>query len=167
MAAGLDLTLRRRDGTELAILFTLSPIVFDEEPWHLLTTRDISMHRMGKRARDEFELRFRLAFQENMVPMTVTNLEDRITAVNDAFCQMIGFSREELLGEDSKIFTFPEDVGITEESHRRVARGDDECTRYVKRYLRKDGRVIIVEVSRSRTSILPEHLSELMVILSD
>ena len=167
LAAGLDLTLRRRNGTELAVLLTLSPIVFDEEPWHVLTIHDISVHRMAERARDESELRFRLAFQENMVPMTVTNLEDRITAVNDAFCQMIGFSREELLGEDSKIFTFPEDVGITEESHRRVARGDDECTRYVKRYLRKDGRVIIVEVSRSRTSILPEHLSELMVILSD
>jgi diguanylate cyclase (GGDEF)-like protein/PAS domain S-box-containing protein len=149
LAAGIDLTLLRSDRSELAILLTLSPMVYEEESWQVLTIRDNSRQRQGQRARNESELRFRVAFEDNMAPMTVTNPDDRITAVNDAFCQMIGFTREELLGQDSKIFTFPEDVGITEESHRRVRAGDHEQMRYVKRYLRKDGRVIISEVSRS------------------
>jgi diguanylate cyclase (GGDEF)-like protein/PAS domain S-box-containing protein len=149
LAAGEGLTLRRKDEGELAILLTLSPIVYNEESWEVLTIRDMSAQQAAQVARAQSELRFRLAFVENMAPMTVTGVDDRITAVNDAFCQMVGFSREELQGHDSKMFTYPEDVGITEESHQRVTKGDDGQSRYVKRYLRKDGRVIFVEVSRS------------------
>jgi PAS domain S-box-containing protein len=97
----------------------------------------------------EYEERFRLAFEGNMAPMILTDLEDRVIAANDAFCSMIGFSREELLGKDSVTFTYPEDVGITEDSHRRTTRGELGQSRYVKRYLRKDGRIIFTEVSRS------------------
>jgi diguanylate cyclase (GGDEF)-like protein/PAS domain S-box-containing protein len=95
------------------------------------------------------EQRFRLAFEDNMAPMICTDLDDNIITANDAFCQMVGYTKEELLGHDSKIFTFPEDVGITEESHRRATTGDSGPARYTKRYMRKDGRVIFVEVSRS------------------
>ncbi|MGD0054597.1 MAG: EAL domain-containing protein [Acidimicrobiales bacterium] len=97
----------------------------------------------------ETEQRFRLAFEDNMAPMSFTDLEDRLIAVNDAFCEMVGFEREELLGRDSKPFTYFEDVGITEESLARAMLGQDDHLRYVKRYQRKDGRVIVVEVSRS------------------
>jgi len=62
---------------------------------------------------------------------------------------MVGFTKEELLGCDSTPFTFPDDVGITESTHQRLISGEMEQERYVKRYLRKDGRVIDVEVSRS------------------
>lgn len=99
--------------------------------------------------RTEIEERFRLAFEENTAPMTFTDTEDRILAANDAFCDMVGFEREELLGRDSTTFTFPEDIGITEESLRRATLGEAGKARYVKRYLRKDGRVIVVEVARA------------------
>lgn len=97
----------------------------------------------------ETDQRFRLAFEDNMAPMSFADLEDRVIAVNDAFCEMVGFSREELIGFDSQPFTYLEDVGITEESRRRTISGMDDQVRYVKRYQRKDGRVIVVEVSRS------------------
>jgi PAS domain S-box-containing protein len=84
-----------------------------------------------------------------MAPMIFTDLDDRVIAANDAFCKMIGFDREEVLGRDSKPFTYPEDVGITEDSHRRITDGQAHQSRYVKRYLRKDGRLIYVEVLRS------------------
>ena len=70
------------------------------------------------------EQRFRLAFENNMAGMIFVDLEDRILAVNDAFCQMIGRSREEIVGKDSALFTHPEDRGITEEAHRRLASGE-------------------------------------------
>ena len=95
------------------------------------------------------EERFRLAFEENMAPMSFADADDRILAVNDAFCEMVGFSRDELIGCDSTPFTYPDDIGITESTHERVIRGRAERVRYVKRYLRKDGQVIDVEVSRS------------------
>ncbi|MFZ0768334.1 MAG: EAL domain-containing protein [Acidimicrobiales bacterium] len=97
----------------------------------------------------ESEQRFRLAFEQNMAPMIFVDLDDIVIAANDAFCRMVGFSREELIGRDSTPFTHPDDVGITEESHRRTLTGEIGQDRYVKRYLRKDGRTVIVEVLRS------------------
>ncbi len=97
----------------------------------------------------ESEERFRLAFEQNMAPMLFVDLDDVVIAANDAFCRMIGFSREDLIGRDSTPFTHPDDVGITEESHRRATLSDLSQDRYVKRYLRRDGRTVIVEVLRS------------------
>lgn len=95
------------------------------------------------------EERFRLAFEENMAPMSFADADDLILAVNDAFCEMVGFSREELIGKDSTPFTYPDDIGVTESTLQRVINGEADHVRYVKRYLRKDGQVIDVEVSRS------------------
>jgi diguanylate cyclase (GGDEF)-like protein/PAS domain S-box-containing protein len=93
--------------------------------------------------------RFRLAFEHNMAPMIFSDLDDKVIAVNDSFCSMVGFSREELMGHDSKQFTYPDDIGITEDTLVRLSSHQVDQVRYVKRYLRKDGRVIISEVSRS------------------
>jgi diguanylate cyclase (GGDEF)-like protein/PAS domain S-box-containing protein len=115
----------------------------------IVNGRDVTEHNRYIKQLQALEERFRLAFEDNMAPMIFTDLDDRVIAANDAFCTMIGFEREEILGRDSTPFTYPEDVGITEESHRRVTRGEIGQSRYVKRYLRKDGRLIFVEVLRS------------------
>jgi diguanylate cyclase (GGDEF)-like protein/PAS domain S-box-containing protein len=98
---------------------------------------------------EELEQRFRLAFEDNMAPMLFTDLNDQTIAVNDAFCGMIGYPREELLGRASALFTYPDDIGIAEAAHQRVALGEVTQVRYTKRYLRKDGRLIFVDVLRS------------------
>jgi len=113
------------------------------------TITAINAQRMTEHELSESQQRFRIAFENNMAPMIFSDLQDHTIAVNDAFCEMVGFSREELMGQDTKIFTYPEDVGITEETLRRVTSGEADQIRYVKRYLRKDGRVIVSEVSRS------------------
>ncbi len=115
----------------------------------IVNGRDVTDAKRYVRELEAVEQRFRLAFEDNMAPMIFTDLEDHVIAANDAFCQMIGFDREEVLGRDSTPFTYPEDVGITEESHRRVMRGEIRQSRYIKRYVRKDGRLIYVEVLRS------------------
>lgn len=144
-----DLAVLRKDGSEQSIDFALSPLSLDGHQWAIAAIRDNSVQLAVERARDDVELRFRVAFENNMAPMTFTDANDVVIAVNDAFCEMVGFSREELLGHDSTPFTYPEDVGITEMTQQRVIAGEVEQERYVKRYLRKDGRVIDVEVSRS------------------
>jgi len=144
-----DLTILCRGGVEASVDFALSPMRVDGHMWAVAQVRDNTERRATERARADVELRFRVAFESNMAPMTFTDLNDRIIAVNDAFCQMVGFSKEELMGQDSTPFTYPEDVGITEATLARVLTGEIEQERYVKRYQRKDGRVIDVEVSRS------------------
>jgi diguanylate cyclase (GGDEF)-like protein/PAS domain S-box-containing protein len=145
----IHLDLRRGDRTKIEVLAAISPFVFDGESWVVVLVRDARLISTAERLRVATELRFRLAFEGNLAPMTVTNPDDEISAVNGAFCDMVGFSKEELIGHDSKVFTYPDDIGITEESHRRAISGETEQARYIKRYLRKDGKVIFVEVLRS------------------
>jgi Amt family ammonium transporter len=144
-----DLTIMCRDGREIPVEVSRSPLAEDEGTWVVVAIRDVTLRRQIEKARADAELRFRVAFENNMAPMTFADAHDRIIAVNDAMCQMVGFTKEELMGCDSTPFTYPDDVGITESTHQRLISGEVEQERYVKRYLRKDGRVIDVEVSRS------------------
>jgi diguanylate cyclase (GGDEF)-like protein/PAS domain S-box-containing protein len=149
MGRNPELTVLRRDGREIPVDIALAPLVLGDKLWIIVLIRDDSAERTAALNRAEVEQRFRLAFEDNTAPMFFTNLEDRVTAVNDAFCQMIGRTREEVLGHDSRSFTHPEDEGITEESHRRMIAGEVDQVRYTKRYLHVDGRIIVVEVSKS------------------
>jgi diguanylate cyclase (GGDEF)-like protein/PAS domain S-box-containing protein len=100
-------------------------------------------------SRGRTEQRFRLAFEDNMAPMIFSDLNDLTIAVNDAFCEMVGFSREEIVGRDSAQFTHPDDIDLTRATHRRLLSTRVNQIRFVKRYVKKDGRVITSEVSRS------------------
>ena len=163
MGRRLDLTILRHDGNELAVEIALSPLALDGKKWVVVMIRDDRARRAAEQVRTEFELhalataealseseqRFRLAFESNVAGMVFADLEDKILAVNDAFCQMVGRTREELLGHDSTPFTYPEDLGISEEAHHRVTSGDTDQVTYAKRYVHRDGRVIVAEVHRS------------------
>ena len=149
MGRDMDLTVLCRDGSERAVDIAVSQLVLGARRWALVSMRDTSAQRATKFHRADEELRFRLAFENSMAPMIFTGLDDRIIAANDAFCDMLGRTRDEIIGFDSKHFTYPEDIGITEDSHRRVTSGEVDRMRYVKRYVHKDGHTIVVEVSRS------------------
>jgi diguanylate cyclase (GGDEF)-like protein/PAS domain S-box-containing protein len=167
MTSDLGLKLLRQDGSEIAVNAALAPLVLDGKPWTVVAIRDDGAQKAADHVRSQVELhavaaelaaaealanseqRFRLAFENNMAGMIFVDLEDRILAVNDSFCQMIGRSREEIVGNDSAPFTHPEDRGITKEAHRRLASGEADQVSYVKRYLHKDGRVVDVEVLKS------------------
>jgi Amt family ammonium transporter len=144
-----DLSVLQKDGTERSVDFALSPITVDGRHWAVGCIRDNGAQRAAEQARFEAEQHFRLAFEDNMAPMVFTDLQDCIIAANDAFCAMMGRTRAELIGFDSKPFTYPDDVGITEASHARFLQDEIRQVRYVKRYLHKDGRMIVAEVSKS------------------
>jgi diguanylate cyclase (GGDEF)-like protein/PAS domain S-box-containing protein len=99
-------------------------------------------------ALSDSERRFRLAFEDNMAPMLFTGLEDEVLAANDAFCRLLGRSREEILGEHFPPYTHPEDLEITDEAHRRLLNGETDQIQYVKRYVHSDGHTIAVHVSK-------------------
>jgi diguanylate cyclase (GGDEF)-like protein/PAS domain S-box-containing protein len=157
---GLDLTMTTRGGARVVPSSLLS-LALGGSTWTVLAFDDraVSDPDANRRIRlvqfaaaaalAESEERFRHAFEDNMAPMMLTDLENRITDVNAAFCQMIGWSKEELLGSNSIEFTYPEDLGISETTHRRMTSDELGQARYVKRYLHKDGRVIVVEISKA------------------
>jgi diguanylate cyclase (GGDEF)-like protein/PAS domain S-box-containing protein len=73
--------------------------------------------------------------------------DGRFIHVNRSLCEMLGYTREELLALNVKQVSHPEDKDVTDEAKRRLLAGDTDSIRVEKRYLRKDGTPIWVRIN--------------------
>jgi PAS domain S-box-containing protein len=76
-----------------------------------------------------------------------TDLRGVVTAANDAFLEVIGRTRDETIGTAVRDFTHPEDWAVEQPTVREVAAGRVDVYRQAKRYLRKDGSAVPVELT--------------------
>jgi diguanylate cyclase (GGDEF)-like protein/PAS domain S-box-containing protein len=86
----------------------------------------------------ELEL-VREAFDRTAVGLVVITPDGIFRHVNRAFCEMTGYSREELEGQSFRRITHPDDVTRDEEQLRLVRSGGELASPVDKRYLRKGG----------------------------
>lgn len=100
--------------------------------------------QIGRRIRAEQELRAEHAFRKAMedsltVGMRARDLEGRITYVNPAFCRMVGWSQEELVGREPPMpYWAPEDIERTLELHAAVLAGNPPAEGFEIRLRRRD-----------------------------
>ena len=88
--------------------------------------------------RTEFDL-IREAFDRAAVGLVVITPEGVFRQINRAFCDMVGYSREELEGQSFRRITHPDDVPRDEEHLRLIRAGSDPPPTVDKRFLRKGG----------------------------
>ena len=69
--------------------------------------------------------------------------------VNEEFCRMLGYEREELLQRGIKDVTHEEDYHVDIKLHGQLIAGEIPYYQIEKRFLRKDGQVIWAELTRS------------------
>ena len=94
------------------------------------------------------EAEFRASFELGAVGKVQADPETgRFLRVNDTFCRMTGYSREELLGLTFKDITHPDDLQTDLEHYRRLVPGEISSYRREKRHRRKDGTVAWVLVA--------------------
>ncbi len=93
---------------------------------------------------------FRAAFLAATVGLAQTDLvTGRFLRVNPRFCELTGYPAEELLGMTFLQLTHPDDRAGSVAALRRMCRDPQARYRQEKRYVRKDGRVLWVEVRAS------------------
>lgn len=92
----------------------------------------------------EAEKRFRTVFEHTALPMVRNATNGEFIEVNDAWCGMFGYSREEVLSRRLtwQQITLPEDVDASSALEQKVLDGEIEDFKQEKRYLRKDGTVL-------------------------
>lgn len=81
----------------------------------------------------------RATFEQAAIGMAYGSPEGRPVAVNNAFCKMLGHTREALLEMAFPEFTHPEDVDADLALFRRLVTGEIPSYSLEKRYIRKDG----------------------------
>jgi PAS domain S-box-containing protein len=80
------------------------------------------------------------------VGITEISLDGRFLDANPAVCDLLGYSREELLGMDSRAVVAPETVEDRSAAIDRLLDGGEVSTTYSARYVRRDGAVCDAEV---------------------
>jgi PAS domain S-box-containing protein len=109
--------------------------------------QDITTLKQAQAAVKESEQRFRAIFDHAGVGITMRRAHDRHqpwVQVNDHFCRLLGYTREELLGLSTADITPADGQASAVKDNERLLRG--EIASYVreKRVVRKDGREIWV-----------------------
>src|SRR5436853_466316 len=80
------------------------------------------------------------------VGMIIAMREGRILDVNQAFCEFLGYSPEELVGQTVLQLIHPEDVEATVLALRQRSTGTKAIDPLPKRYLHKNGELRLAEV---------------------
>jgi PAS domain S-box-containing protein len=145
----LELRFVSKSGEVMPAEIVSVPIVFDGENALLALIRDTRKRVEVESALRESEERFANAFRQSPHGMAFVSAEGRWLKANRALCEMLGYSEEELLARGFSDVTHPEDVGTDIEQLRRLVKGEIGSYHRIKRYLRKDGRLIWVSLAVS------------------
>ena len=109
----------------------------------------VSAFRLLPQTLESSEERFRVAFDNANEGVCLTGVEGGFLEVNKAFCEMLGYTREQLLRMQFNDVTHPDDIQIGADFIRRALTGGDEKGSLEKRYLHRQGQIVWVQVSSS------------------
>ncbi len=139
-----ETTKYRKDGSEFQLEWTAGP-VRDERgvvTHFVATQRDVTERRRIEKALRRSELEFRSLFELSAIGMAQVSRDYKFVRVNRKFCQMLGYSEQELLGLTFLDVTHPEDRELSAAQASACFAGEVAESHFEKRYVRKDGEVI-------------------------
>ncbi len=153
---GWELTFMRRNGERF-------PVRILDAPWQDAQGKVIGMIASVQDLTQEKELQnqqqklqhslqyqqdlFQSLFEQAPVGMAVTDAAGQIVKVNESFCQLTGYTEAELLSMNYADLTHPEDLRQEAIYVEEVRAGRRRGYRMEKRYIRKSGEILWVDLS--------------------
>ncbi len=161
MKRRLEFSALHRDGHEFPIEFAVALTHVGGQPVLSAFVRDITERKRAEEALRASEARFRAAYHNASVGMSICDLTGRWQEVNQALCEILGYSKQELLTKDFQSLTHPEDLSANLDRIRQLLTGAAVHQVFEKRYARKDGSTVwaLVGLSVIRNhDDVPSHL---------
>ncbi len=128
-------------------------LFFDEsgKPFECLGVgRDITEQKRSQVALQESEERFRTVFEHSPLPIAIALSESKKFAnVNPAFCNMVGYSLEELREKTWDQITHPDDANTDLAGDHSVKEGTSNLSSSEKRYITKSGEIVWADIRAS------------------
>ena len=98
-------------------------------------------------ALQQSEAWFRQTFELAGSGIAHVAMDGRFLRVNRRLCEILGYAQAELVGESVKTISHPDDRDATDAQRARMHAGELESVRVEKRYLRRDGSAVWVDLT--------------------
>ncbi len=141
----LDFRILTRSGDERWISHVCRE-VFSQEGKSIgrrVCNQDITERKKAEKALSKSEAHYHSLFDNSLIGVTVTDRSFIITDANDAFCKMLEYSREELVGKMTiSDVSHPDDVLSSMDLVNKLIRNDIDHFSLEKDYVSKTGKSI-------------------------
>ncbi len=139
-----ELIRTKEDGTKITVAsrWTLQRDEQDQPLAILEISNNISDRKRSEIALAESAQRFRDTFEQAAVGMAQASADGKLLLVNQKLCEILGYSRQELIEKKFQEITFPEDLGSELELLNQLLAGEIPNYHVEKRYIGKDGELI-------------------------
>lgn len=145
-----DLKLIGKDREQIPVRLAATPIAsFVTSGARLYQTVifDLRERLAAEAALRQSERRFRRYFDLGLIGMAISTPERRYIEANEHLCQLLGYTREELLRKKWSDLAHPDDLDRSLAELDKVISGEVDGYTVDRRWIRKDGRVIDTVVS--------------------
>lgn len=106
-------------------------------------------------------------FELGLIGMAITTPEMNFSEVNNYLCEMLGYSKDELLKKKWSDLTYHEDLDLNKKSLKRVLAGLVDNYSLEKRLIHKDGSIIQVSISSKASRNQDGSISEFYSLVQD
>jgi PAS domain S-box-containing protein len=97
----------------------------------------------------ESEERFRSTFEQAAIGIAHVLPEGHFLRINQRFCDIVGYTKEEMLKHTFQDITHPDDLDIDLEYVRKMLSGEIQAYSMEKRYFKKNGSIVWVNLTVS------------------
>lgn len=129
--------------------------------------RDITALKQAETALQESEVLFRSLFEQVRVGIIFCDVEGQLLRVNRKYCEITGYSAEELVGTYWLALSEGSDRQQSDQRFTQLMAGVTHSFIQEERYTRKDGAQIWVEITTSRIENLKQQSQLIVGIVDD
>ncbi|MDX6379288.1 MAG: hypothetical protein QOI57_312 [Rubrobacteraceae bacterium] len=140
---------RRKNGSLADTEVSVSAIPYEGREVLCIVAHDITDRKLAEEELRQSEERFRATFEQAAVGVAHVSPDGKWLRVNQKLCDITGYTREELLKHDFQEITHPEDLDADLEQLGRLLAGEIETFSMEKRYIKKDGSVVWINLTVS------------------
>ncbi|MGD9973749.1 MAG: PAS domain S-box protein [Desulfatirhabdiaceae bacterium] len=137
---------RRSDGSIFPVSVSMSPIVLNGKNHIITLAIDMTEYKNAREKLMESEERFRTVFEQAAVGVAGVSLDGGFLEINDQFCQLVGYEKQELFQMTFRDITHPDDLYLDEKYIEQVLAGKIDSFDIEKRYIHKDGHPVWVRL---------------------
>ena len=138
---------RRKDGTVFDVGISTNGAVVAGQKLVFCVCRDITERKQAEEALRQSEERYRTVLEQMKEAYYEVDIAGNFTFFNNAMCRQLGYSREELMGMNYRVYTPKDNVQRMYKAFNQVYRTGRLITGFPMERIRKDGTRIFAESS--------------------